>query len=90
METESRQEDLAYIGQEATKPLLRQIESLQTQYNVSLKDWESLEKIMSVRLKEAETSRATLVERERHLLEQMDNKVCFIVYICNCLYTYHC
>jgi molecular chaperone GrpE (heat shock protein) len=41
---EARQEELAFLGNEANKPLLRQIEALQNQYNSSLKDWENLEK----------------------------------------------
>ncbi len=44
--SESRHEDLLALGQEASKPLLRQIESIQSQYNSSLKDWEALEKNM--------------------------------------------
>jgi hypothetical protein len=41
---EARQEELAFMGHEANKPLLRQIEALQNQYNLSLRDWENLEK----------------------------------------------
>ncbi len=41
---EARQEDLAMLGQEATKPLLRQIDALQTQYNTAILEWEKLEK----------------------------------------------
>jgi hypothetical protein len=41
---EARQEELAFMGNESAKPLLRQIESLQNQYNSSLQDWDRLEK----------------------------------------------
>lgn len=58
------------IGQEATKPLLRQIESLQAQYNASLRDWESLEKSMANRVKDAELSRSQSVENARILKEE--------------------
>ena len=66
---EAHQEDLSFMGQEATRPLLRQIESLQAQYSSSQKDWETLEKNMLGRVREAESSRALLQERERELLE---------------------
>ena len=68
--SESRHEDLSAIGQEATKPLLRQIESLQAQYNSSFKDWEALEKSMSERVKDAELSRSASVEKTRILQEE--------------------
>lgn len=41
---DARQEDLAMLGQEATKPLLRQIDALQNQYNSAIIEWEKLEK----------------------------------------------
>ena len=68
--SESRMEDLSAIGQEATKPLLRQIESLQAQYNSSLKDWESLEKSMANRVKDATLGKAASVENARILQEE--------------------
>jgi DNA repair exonuclease SbcCD ATPase subunit len=68
--SESRMEDLSSIAQEASKPLLRQIESLQTQYNSSLKDWESLERSMANRVKDAELSRSQSVENARILKEE--------------------
>lgn len=67
---ESRMEDLIAMGQDATKPLLRQLESLQAQYNSSLRDWESLENSMANRVKDAEISRAQSVENTRILKEE--------------------
>ena len=68
--SESRHEDLSVIGHEATKPLLRQIESLQIQNNASLKNWEALEKSMNNRVKDAELGRSESIERERILKEE--------------------
>ena len=68
--SESRHEDLSSLGQEATKPLLRQIESLQAQYNSSLKDWEALEKSMAERVKDSELSRSQSVENARILKDE--------------------
>ena len=44
LESDSRQEELSMMSHESTKPLLRQIEALQSQYQNSLQEWGNFEK----------------------------------------------
>ncbi|TPX51081.1 hypothetical protein SeLEV6574_g00511 [Synchytrium endobioticum] len=63
--SEARHEDLMDTADDSTRPLLRQIEALQTQHQASLRSWEALEKNLILRLHEAEYERQLAAESER-------------------------
>ncbi|RKO85057.1 hypothetical protein BDK51DRAFT_46853 [Blyttiomyces helicus] len=78
---DARAEDLSHLGQEASRPLLRQIEALQTQHNSAVKSWEQIEQrwarsffrpCLTHRLHEAEADRAMALEKERALVERVN------------------
>ncbi|TPX32645.1 hypothetical protein SmJEL517_g04333 [Synchytrium microbalum] len=62
---EARHEDLTTATDDSTRPLLRQIEALQTQHQATLRSWEAVEKNLTMRLHEAESERQIAVENER-------------------------
>ncbi|KAI8927054.1 TATA element modulatory factor 1 TATA binding-domain-containing protein [Entophlyctis helioformis] len=68
---DARNEDMSVIGQDATKPLLRQIESLQAQHSSALRDWEQIERTLTLRLQDVEHERAQAVESERSLKDRV-------------------
>ncbi|KAI9007735.1 TATA element modulatory factor 1 TATA binding-domain-containing protein [Hyaloraphidium curvatum] len=69
---ENRNEDLSASVQESTRPLLRQIEALQTQQQQSQKNWEQAEKTLTARLHEAEMEREKSSIRERGWSERVN------------------
>ncbi|XP_056019918.1 TATA element modulatory factor-like isoform X2 [Ostrea edulis] len=70
-EDEARNQDLTQNVTSATRPLLRQIESLQSTYAAQALSWEKLEKNLSDRLIENQTQLATMTERERSANEKV-------------------
>nr|KAJ3422261.1 hypothetical protein HK105_000470 [Polyrhizophydium stewartii] len=68
---ESRNEDLSVLGQDTTKPLMRQIDLLQAQHSKALKDWEAAERSLTKRLYDAEAERSAALENERLLKERL-------------------
>jgi len=69
-QSDTRHEDLAESVGLATKPLLRQIETLQANLREASSVQETVEQSLSERLKQATTSLANAQERERELQEQ--------------------
>ncbi|KAL1921986.1 uncharacterized protein VTP21DRAFT_10628 [Calcarisporiella thermophila] len=69
---ETRGDDLAVSVQEATRPLLRQIESLQSQHSHALKNWNTVEKNLTARLQEAELEREKAEKSARSSLERLE------------------
>ncbi|RUP50837.1 hypothetical protein BC936DRAFT_137512 [Jimgerdemannia flammicorona] len=65
--SEARSEDLSAGMHDSTRPLLKQIEALQTQHSVAMKNWDKIEKSLTVRLNEMEAERPMAMERERGL-----------------------
>jgi len=70
--TTSRNEELAASVADATRPLLRQIEALQTSHQVRQTGWESLEKALSERIKEQEEQTLRASEAERMATMKLD------------------
>ncbi|KAJ3291881.1 TATA element modulatory factor 1 [Borealophlyctis nickersoniae] len=68
---EARNEDLSAANQEATRPLIRQYEMLQAQFNAATRSWEEMERSLTLRLRQAEADRTDAVDRERSLLERL-------------------
>lgn len=63
-ESETRAQDVASTLQDSSKPLLRQIETLQQQYSVAVKNFEELERQWMERLRDMETKWAAAIEKE--------------------------
>jgi DNA repair exonuclease SbcCD ATPase subunit len=72
---ESRNEEIAASVPETTRPLLRQIEALQSSNSERLRVWEELEKSLTSRLREAEDRAQEYIERERQALAQLNETV---------------
>ncbi|XP_064639723.1 TATA element modulatory factor-like isoform X2 [Lineus longissimus] len=64
-EADSRNEELSQSVSAATRPLLRQIENLQSTCGAQSRSWEKIERNLTERLGEAQTQVADLGERER-------------------------
>ncbi|XP_044736036.1 TATA element modulatory factor [Chrysoperla carnea] len=63
--SEARNEELAESISQATKPLIRQLDSLQSTYSFKQNSWEKQEQELLDKLNEAQTSLVTLTENER-------------------------
>ncbi|KAJ7317044.1 hypothetical protein JRQ81_003206 [Phrynocephalus forsythii] len=70
-EAETRNQELSQSVTSATRPLLRQIENLQATLAAQTLSWEKLEKNLSDRLGESQTSLAAQAERERAATEEL-------------------
>ncbi|XP_063445770.1 TATA element modulatory factor-like isoform X3 [Mytilus trossulus] len=70
-EDEARNQDLSQNVTSATRPLLRQIENLQSTFAQQSASWEKVEKNLSDRLYEAQTQLAMVTERERSASEKL-------------------
>ncbi|KAM7297078.1 TATA element modulatory factor [Ixodes scapularis] len=69
-EAEVRNQEITQNLSSATRPLLRQIENLQSTFSVQSASWERVEKSLTDRLNEAQTHATLLAERERSLGEK--------------------
>lgn len=69
-EDEARSQELTQSVSSATRPLLRQIENLQATYGAQANAWERVEKNLTDRLAEAQTSLAVAQEKERTANQQ--------------------
>ncbi|KAK7081030.1 TATA element modulatory factor 1 [Halocaridina rubra] len=69
-EAEARAEELSGAVSAATRPLLRQMENLQTTHSMQQATWESLETSLTRRLNETQTAAASSSEKERAMREQ--------------------
>uniref|UniRef100_A0A1A7YWI2 TATA element modulatory factor 1 n=1 Tax=Iconisemion striatum TaxID=60296 RepID=A0A1A7YWI2_9TELE len=70
-EAEMRNQELSQGVTSATRPLLRQIENLQSSLGGQTASWEKLEKSFSDRLAEAQVQLAVAVEKERSATEEL-------------------
>ncbi|XP_054706620.1 TATA element modulatory factor-like [Uloborus diversus] len=69
-EGEERNEDLTKNMSSATRPLVRQIENLQSSFNTQILSWEKIEKSLTDRLSEAQNQLALMSEKERSAMEK--------------------
>ncbi|XP_042863087.1 TATA element modulatory factor-like isoform X9 [Penaeus japonicus] len=69
-EAESRAEELSGAVSAATRPLLRQMENLQSTHATQQSTWENLEATLTRRLNEAQTAAASSIEKERAARDQ--------------------
>ncbi|XP_069973368.1 TATA element modulatory factor isoform X12 [Penaeus vannamei] len=69
-EAESRAEELSGAVSAATRPLLRQMENLQSTHATQQSTWENLEATLTRRLNEAQTTAASSLEKERAARDQ--------------------
>ncbi|XP_064090426.1 TATA element modulatory factor-like isoform X4 [Macrobrachium nipponense] len=69
-EAEARSEELSGAVSAATRPLLRQMENLQSTHSTQQATWESLESTLTRRLTEAQSAAAANSEKERAMREQ--------------------
>lgn len=70
-EDEARNQDLTQNVTSATRPLLRQIENLQSTYAAQSVSWEKVEKNLSDRLVDNQTQLAMITEKERSANEKV-------------------
>lgn len=70
-EDEARNQDLTQNVTSATRPLLRQIENLQSTYAAQSVSWEKVEKNLSDRLVDNQTQLAMVTEKERSANEKV-------------------
>ncbi|XP_027011595.1 TATA element modulatory factor isoform X2 [Tachysurus fulvidraco] len=70
-EAETRNQELSQSVTSATRPLLRQIENLQSTLGSQSASWEKVEKNISDRLAEAQAQLAVAVEKERSVTEEL-------------------
>ncbi|XP_041364019.1 TATA element modulatory factor-like isoform X2 [Gigantopelta aegis] len=64
-EDEARNQELAQAVSSATKPLLRQIENLQSTYSAQSQSWEKVDRSLTERLGDVQNQLAFSVEKER-------------------------
>lgn len=69
-ESDTRNQDLSDTISDATRPLLRQIEHLQSAHSAQASNWEKLENNLTQRLVEAHSQLNTAVEKERSAVER--------------------
>ncbi|KND02786.1 uncharacterized protein SPPG_01868 [Spizellomyces punctatus DAOM BR117] len=69
---EARNNEFYASGQDATLPLLRQIDALQSQHNSALRKWEQLERSLTMRIHEAEQQRDTATSKENNFQSRID------------------
>uniref|UniRef100_A0A8C4QWC8 TATA element modulatory factor 1 n=1 Tax=Eptatretus burgeri TaxID=7764 RepID=A0A8C4QWC8_EPTBU len=69
-DAENRNQELGQSMGAASRPLLRQIESLQAMSTAQATSWEKLEKNLTDRLAEAQSQLAVVMERERNAQEE--------------------
>ncbi|XP_060071462.1 TATA element modulatory factor-like isoform X2 [Ylistrum balloti] len=70
-EDEARNQDVTQTVTTATRPLLRQIENLQTTYAAQSSSWEKLEKTLTDRIVDIQTQLTIAVEKERSASENV-------------------
>ncbi|KAL5017812.1 hypothetical protein ScPMuIL_003534 [Solemya velum] len=70
-EDEVRNQELTQCVTSATRPLLRQIENLQSTYAAQSSSWEKVERNLTERLGETQTQLAAAVEKERGASEKL-------------------
>ncbi|XP_033753536.1 LOW QUALITY PROTEIN: TATA element modulatory factor-like [Pecten maximus] len=70
-EDEARNQDVTQTVTTATRPLLRQIENLQTTYAAQSSSWEKLEKTLTDRIVDIQTHLSIAVEKERSASENV-------------------
>ncbi|XP_021343088.1 TATA element modulatory factor-like isoform X10 [Mizuhopecten yessoensis] len=70
-EDEARNQDLTHSVTSATRPLLRQIENLQSTYAAQSTSWEKLEKTLTDRIVDTQSQLAIAVEKERSANENV-------------------
>ncbi|KAJ3221599.1 hypothetical protein HK099_003359 [Clydaea vesicula] len=70
--SESRNEDMASSANDSTKPLLRQLESLQNQHNLAQKNWEAVEYRLSKKFAESETEKNETFSKYKLLKEKFN------------------
>ncbi|XP_077979668.1 TATA element modulatory factor-like [Glandiceps talaboti] len=68
-EAEYRNQELSQSVTAATRPLLRQIENLQSTFTTQSNSWERIERSLTERLNEAQTQLASALEKERMVTE---------------------
>ncbi|XP_070580779.1 TATA element modulatory factor-like isoform X3 [Ptychodera flava] len=77
-EAEYRNQELSQSVTAATRPLLRQIENLQSTFTTQSSSWERVERSLTERLNEAQTQLAGAMEKERMVNEntmEMNSKL---------------
>lgn len=76
--SEARNEEMIMMNNDATKPLLRQIESMRTQQINSTQDWDQLEEGFRVRFKDLEREKIHAMELNSSLqlkISELTNRV---------------
>ncbi|XP_022093565.1 TATA element modulatory factor-like isoform X2 [Acanthaster planci] len=68
-EAEARNQELSQSVSAATRPLLRQIENLNTTFNAQSGNWEQVERSLTERLAESQAQLASATEKERSATE---------------------
>ncbi|XP_072028179.1 LOW QUALITY PROTEIN: uncharacterized protein [Amphiura filiformis] len=68
-EAESRNQELTQSVTAATRPLLRQIENLQSNFNAQSSTWEQVERSLTERLADSQSQLASATEKERMVTE---------------------
>ncbi|KAJ3001654.1 hypothetical protein HKX48_002767, partial [Thoreauomyces humboldtii] len=75
-ESEQTNRELANVGDESARPLLRQIETLQSQHASAVRKWETVERQLTTRLRDVEAERTRTADAsERHADEIEDLKL---------------
>ncbi|KAI8822634.1 TATA element modulatory factor 1 TATA binding-domain-containing protein [Fimicolochytrium jonesii] len=64
-EVEAQSHILASVSEESSAPLLRQIETLQSQHAASLRKWEQIERQLTAQYQDADAERKRALESER-------------------------
>ncbi|XP_071796710.1 uncharacterized protein [Asterias amurensis] len=68
-EAEQRNQELSQSVSAATRPLLRQIENLNTTFNAQSGNWEQVERSLTERLADSQAQLASATEKERNATE---------------------
>lgn len=73
---EARNEEMTILNNEATKPLLRQIEAIREKQSQAAQDWDVLEQEFSLRITELEKEKIKAVEQNAMSLSKISELVC--------------
>lgn len=73
--SEVRNEEMTMLNNDATKPLLRQIESLREKQQQSMQDWDQIEQGFQQRIKDIEREKINAAEQNNMMQSKLTDMV---------------
>jgi hypothetical protein len=73
--SEVRNEEMTMLNNDATKPLLRQIESMREKQQQSMQDWDQIEQGLQQRIKDIEREKINAAEQNNMMQSKLTDMV---------------